>query len=100
MASSIDPSALPGQRAALDHAHEVYSQSYMDNVEEVVEIAKKTGSGSLVKSAEQVRDFLKNHYETIRNILGKEGDSADDDGTLEGAYAAQKKIVAVFGGEA
>lgn len=67
--------------------------------ETITEVAKSTGSGQFVKDAEKFAECVEKLGAMIKNVIGEEGDTLTDNGTVMAAYNAGLKTEKAMGGD-
>lgn len=68
--------------------------------ETITEVAKSTGSGQFEKDAAKFAECVSKLGEMVKKVLGDEGDTLTDNGTVMAAYNAGVKTEKAMGGEA
>lgn len=68
-------------------------------VDATSEIAKSTEAPQFIKDADLLSDVIGKFQDMAKKVIGSEGDTLGNEGTVYAAYEAGKKAIEAMGGE-
>lgn len=97
---TLNTEALAPIPGAIEATQQVYLNKFPATAETITDVAKQTGAGQFIKDAQLFQQDVDKMAEMVKAVLGDEGDTLVDNGTIWAAVMAGRKTEKAMGGEA